>query len=424
MKEIFLIYLWENKLLKGPFATAHGQQLEILHPGSRNTNAGPDFLNARIRLGDTLWAGNVEIHLNATDFYKHNHHTDKAYDNLILHVVYAADQEVYSASRQAIPTLEVRGKFDESILLRYRSFIDSKHEIACAGSLNTVQPFTVLAWLDRMMAARLEKKTMRFQAILEQTGNDWEEVTYRVLMSNFGFKVNELPCEMLSASLPFRLLLKHADQLVQLEALLLGQAGLLSGPFTEAYPIKLQREYAFLAAKYHLKPLRPELWKFLRMRPANFPTIRLAQMAALIHANGQVFSTILASRNKSDLDAVFSVCASSYWDTHFRFEHSSGNTKKRLGQEAINLLIINSVVQLLFAYGQVKGDDAFIDKALLLLEEMPPESNIVTKLFGPLGIKASNALQSQALLHLKNEYCKPKQCLDCQIGHVLIKSNS
>lgn len=422
MKEIFVMYLWENKLLKGNLKTVDGEEIEILHPGFRNDDAGPDFSDARLKIGDTTWAGHVEIHVNASDWYRHNHQKNKAYDNIILHVVYQADKEIYTTQRQKIPCLEIKNHFDPQILLNYRSFIDSRQWIACYNQLDTVQRFTWMAWLDRVIAERLEMKTEIVLDVFRKCENNWEETFYRRLMSNFGFKVNEQPFELLAQRLPFHLLLRHADQLFQLEALLFGQAGLLGEDFSEDYPKALQHEYHFLAAKYQLKPLPPEIWRFMRMRPANFPSIRLAQVATLIHNNGQFFSRLLHEKNLDAIRELFAAQASAYWDGHFQFDKPSRGKPKVIGAGSVDLILINTVVPLLFAYAMHTAKQVFADKALMLLEALAPETNQVVNRFGQAGMVATNALQSQALLQLKKAYCNPKLCLDCRIGQVLLKT--
>ncbi len=422
MKELFIIYLWENKLLFPELQTTGGEEIIILSPGFRNHNAGPDFLDARIRIGNTLWAGHIEVHVNASDWYRHGHHTNKAYDNVVLHLVYSADKEVYTTSRELIPCLEVKDKFDTKILLNYRAFIDSKNWIPCVNMLGGVQRFTWLAWLDRVLTERMETKTEMVLEVLGQTGNDWDETFYRRLMAGFGFKVNEAAFVKLAERLPFHLLLRHADQSVQLEALLMGQAGLLEAEFKDDYAQQLKREYIFLAGKYGLKPLDAKVWRFMRMRPVNFPTVRLAQLAAIIHKNGRLFSRILHAE-AGEIAEMFAVHASAYWDTHYRFDAPGTKKVKALGKEAVNLLLINAVAQTLFAYGLKNEKQETVDRALMLLETLPAENNAIIKGFSSAGLVAVNALQSQALLELKQHYCNPRRCLDCRIGQVLLKTD-
>lgn len=424
MKEIFLIYLWENKLLRSPLITEDGNLIEIIHPGFRNDDSGPDFLNARIMIDSTVWAGNVEIHISASDWYNHRHHADKSYDNVILHVVYNADKTTFTTLREEIPVLSVKNCFDETILLRYRSFIDSQRWIPCENFAGEIQRFTWLSWLDRMIVDRLQMKVEDVIQILSQTGNDWEITFYQRLLSNFGLKVNDVPFGQLARNLPFQILLRHSDQLFQLEAILFGTAGLLESEFIDPYPQSLKREFEFLQKKYKLTTLKAEQWRFMRMRPANFPTLRLSQFAALIHKNGRLFSKIIQAETPEQIKEYFVINASPYWDNHFRFDTPSVGHQKNLGQNATSLLIINTVVQMLFTYGLIHENEPAKDKALVLLENMDAENNEIIRKFDKIGVHASNALQSQSLLHLKKFYCSPKRCLECRIGHIIFKSGN
>lgn len=423
MKEIFIIYLWENRLFSPNLSTTEGKTIEILYRGTRNHNAGPDFLNARIRIDDTVWAGNVEIHVQASDWYRHRHDTDKSYDNVILHVVYDADKEIYTTLGQVIPTLSLKGRFDEGLLLRYSSFIDSKQWISCQNSLGSIQRFTWLSWLDRMIVERLENKVEEVMLLFEKTGNDWEETFYRRLTIGFGFKVNDMAFGQLAQKLPFNLLLRHADNLLQLEALLFGMAGMLNGSFSDAYPLQLQREFKFLKQKYDLTPMNVEQWRWMRMRPANFPSLRLSQLAALIHRNHRMFASFLEAPSVESILPKLQVYASAYWDNHFQFDKLSEGSRKNLGKDAINLLIINVIVQVFFAYGVFHNNETVKDRAFMLLETIEAERNQIIQRFEKLGVVATDALQSQALLQLKKEYCDPKRCLECRIGQLLIKSD-
>ena len=424
MKEIFLSYIWENRLLSSGLSTTDGQEIEVMYPGIKNTNAGPDFLNARIRIGDAVWAGNVELHVNASDWYSHRHNTDKGYDNVILHVVYQADKATFTTVGHSIPTVQLKGFFDENLLLRYRSFIDSKTWIACQKSVTRVQRFTWLSWLDRMIVERLEFKVEEVLHVFEQTGNDWEETLYRRMMSNFGFKVNDEPFLRLGRMLPFQLLLRHSNQVFQLEALLFGVAGFLQQPFSDEYPLKLKKEFDFLQKKYELSQMNPEQWRFMRMRPSNFPTIRIAQMAALINKSQRVFSRITEANSIEEIKALFDVYASEYWDNHFQFERYTAGNRKHLGQDAVDLILINTIVQVLFAYGIYHTNETYKDKALMILETLDAENNEIIRKFSALGVNSTHALQSQALLHLRKNYCNPKRCLECRIGQLLIRSET
>ena len=429
MREEFLYYIWENRLTDKDLKTTEGEIVDIVATGYRNTNSGPDFLEARIQIGDKLWAGHVEIHVKSSDWNRHGHQTDRAYKNVILHVVYENDTQVND-----IPTLELKGHFDESLFAQYQKLISSKNWIPCEKSIAKVPVFTRLSWFDRMAVERLESKSKTVTKILEANQFDWENALYKLLMRYFGLKVNNEAFETLSNILPFKTLLKHADNLLQLEAMLFGCAGFLEDDFTEDYPLLLKREFSVMKSKFNLLTMPAERWRFMRMRPSNFPTIRLAQMAQLIHKNRCLFSKIRDAKNGDEVKALFDVKASEYWETHWRFEtrlpnppdplkrgsHGSRKTPKHLGDTTADVLIINAVAPLLFCYGKLHKDDSLCDTAMQFLEEAEAEDNAIIRHFAQCSIKAENAMQSQALLHLYSYFCKRKRCLECRIGNVLL----
>ena len=415
MREEFLYYLWENRLIDKALQTTEGEAVDIVATGYRNTDSGPDFLEARIQIGDKLWAGHVEIHVKASDWNRHGHQTDKAYKNVILHVVYENDTKVNN-----IPTLELKGHFDETLFANYQKFISSKNWIPCEKSITQVPVFTRLSWLDRMAIERLESKSETVTKILNTNQFDWEDALYKLLMRYFGLKVNTEAFEYLSNILPFKTLLKHADNLLQLEAMLFGCAGFLEDDFTEEYPLLLKREFAVMKAKFNLLTMPAERWKFLRMRPSNFPTIRLAQMAQLIHKNGCLFSKIREAKNGNEVKSMFNVAASEYWKTHYRFGTPTESKPKHLGDSTADVLMINAVAPLLFCYGKLHKDDSVCETAMQFLEETEAEDNAIIRHFTQCGITAENAMQTQALLHLYSYFCKRKRCLECRIGNVLL----
>ena len=428
MREEFLYYIWENRLTDKDLKTTEGDQVDVVATGYRNTDSGPDFLEAKIQIGDKLWAGHVEIHVKSSDWNRHGHQNDKAYKNVILHVVYENDTQVNS-----IPTLELKGHFDGSLFAQYQKLISSKNWIPCEKSIAQVPVFTRFSWLDRMAVERLESKSGAVIKTLEANQFDWEDALYKLLMRYFGLKVNNEAFEYLANVLPFKTLLKHADNLLQLEAMLMGCAGFLEDDFTEEYPLLLKREFSVMKAKFNLLTMPAERWKFMRMRPSNFPTIRLAQMAQLIHKNGPLFSKIKAAKDSAEAKALFDVAASDYWETHWRFEtrlpnppdpHKMGNQSSRkpkhLGETTADVLIINAVAPLLFCYGKLHKDDSYCETALQFLEATEAEDNAVIRHYAQCEIKAENAMQSQALLHLYSYFCKRKRCLECRIGNVLL----
>ena len=416
MREEFLYYLWENRLTDKDLKTSEGEAIEVVATGYRNTDSGPDFLEAKIQIGDKLWAGHVEIHVKSSDWNRHGHQNDKAYQNVILHVVYENDLQVNN-----IPTLELKGHFDESLFAQYQKLISSKNWIPCEKNISHVPVFTRLSWLDRMAVERLESKSGTVTKILEANQFDWEDALYKLLMRYFGLKVNNEAFEYLANILPFKTLLKHADNLLQLEAMLMGCAGFLEEDFTEDYPLLLKREFAVMKAKFNLLTMPAERWKFMRMRPSNFPTIRLAQMAQLIHKNGPLVSKIKAAKDTAEAKALFDVAASEYWETHWRFDVSTESKPKHLGETTADVLIINAVAPLLFCYGKLHKDESVCETALQFLEDTEAEDNAIIRHFAQCGITAENSMQSQALLHLYSYFCKRKRCLECRIGNVLMK---
>ena len=416
MREEFLYYIWENRLTNNDLKTTEGEAVDIVATGYRNTDSGPDFLEARIRIGDKLWAGHVEIHGKSSDWNRHGHQNDKAYKNVILHVVYENDLQVND-----IPTLELKGHFDETLFTQYQKLISSKSWIPCEKSIAKVPVFTRLSWLDRMAVERLESKSESVTKILEANQFDWEDALYKLLMRHIGLKVNNEAFEQLANILPFKTLLKHADSLLQLEAMLFGCAGFLEDDFTEEYPQLLKREFNVMKAKFNLPTMPAEQWRFMRMRPSNFPTIRLAQMAQLIHKNGCLFSKIREAKSTAEVKALFDVAALEYWETHWRFGVSTEPKPKHLGDTTADILIINAVVPLLFCHGKLHKDETLCETAMQFLEATEAEDNAIIRHFASCGITAQNAMQTQALLHLINIYCKRKRCLECRLGHVLLR---
>ena len=410
MKEEFIYYLWENRLLSKDLRTVDGDPLFVNSVGNRNYDSGPDFLDARIRIGGTLWVGHVEIHVNASDWFRHGHHNDDAYNNVILHVVYCNDTE-----RLAIPTVEIKGKFDEAIYERYNGFLRSRRWIPCEKIIAEIQQFTWLSWLERVVVERLETEVKDVFSKLAANNNDWEETLYQRIMRYCGLKVNNDAFERLAKLLPLRILRKHIDNTLQVEAMFFGCAGFLEQEFTESHPVLLQREFKILKSKFNLSVMPMSYWKFLRLRPPNFPTIRLAQMASMVCSFEKLFSKL---QTVNDLDSVrnlFNVEVNEYWNTHFQFEKPSSEKKKKLGTTAIDVLIINSVVPVMFSYGIYRDNQELKERSLGFLNVMEPEDNIIIRKFENLGVNVRNAQQTQALLHLYNYYCRKRKCLKCRV---------
>jgi hypothetical protein len=422
--EEFLHFIWENRLFfSGNLRTVDGETLDIMNTGRRNTDSGPDFFNAKIKIGDTLWAGNIEIHKKASDWEKHHHAGDKAYENVILHVVEQADMHITRENGSEIATLEL--SWPEQYTRNYQKLLDARTWIACQDQFHRVDPVLLQLGFNRLMIERLEDKTEEVNLRLEQNKNNWNETFYQVLAQMFGFKVNAAPFEMLAKSIPMYILAKHKNSPAQLEALLFGASGMLhEALFGDDYFLELRKEFDFLQKKYNLKPVEPHLWKFMRLRPGNFPTIRISQLAALIHRSKGLFSKILETEKAEELKALFRVKASDYWTTHYRFNKLSPRQQtKILGEDSIDTLIINVVVPFLFVYGEKQNQHHLKNRALEFLEQLPPESNSIIEKWRNLGVSARSAFETQALLQLKNRHCSPKKCLSCPIGNRLVKGS-
>ncbi len=422
MRESFLHYLWRTRRFDMlDLQTTLHQSVQILHPGEYNTHSGPDFFNARLSIDGTLWAGNVEMHLYASEWLGHQHDKDPAYDSVILHVVLKEDLPVFRPDGSRIPCLELEHRIPEPLLHRYVQLESAQTWIPCQSSFADAPEIIKNQWLDRVLIERMEEKTKTVQHLLDHTGHHWEEVLYQTIARNFGLKINMDPIEMLARTLPIKHKERHRQQPHQLEALIFGQAGFLDAPFLDPYPQLLIREYHHLSHKYQLNPLRKEQWKFFRLRPSSFPTIRLAQFSALIQQTDHLLATLLECNSPSEMKALFKVTPANYWADHFQFDTPSIQQEKSLSKEFIDLLLINAVAPFLFFYGQHKGIDRPQDQAFMLLESLPPETNSMVKIWKTMGCTCSNAFQTQALIHLKTRYCDHRRCLDCAIGNALLK---
>jgi len=422
MKEEFLHFVWEHHLFdRDDLHTTDGKPIEILSTGRLNFDSGPDFFNARIRIGDTIWAGNVEIHQKSSHWFQHKHGTDKAYSNVILHVVEVFDKPL-TINGEEIPTLEI--KYPLEFLDNFERLLKSKQWIACEEKLASVDPFILRFWYSSLMIERLQAKTADILQILHQNTNNWNETFYHLLARNFGMKTNALPFELLARSTPLQMLSKHKNNLFQIEALLFGQSGLLNEILLgDDYFLELRNEYSFLYKKYNLSGVDAHLWKFMRLRPVNFPTIRIAQLAVLIHQSSSLFSRVLEIEDLEELRTLFNVTASEYWNTHYRFNKTSSENKpKHLGNTVFQNMVINTIAPLLFVYGEQHLNQAMKDRALHFLEKLPSESNQITDKWTKLGIESRSAFESQALIQLKKQYCEIKKCLHCQLGAKIITS--
>ena len=426
MKEEFLHFLWKYSLYdRHKLCDNEGNIITVIHPGEYNRDAGPDFFNARISVSGTTWAGNIEIHTKSSHFNTHGHHLNPVYDNVILHLVAENDKQVYNSKGEEIITTKLI--FDKSLIEKYNYLINNPSVIACQDDVNTIDKIQQRNWLEALAIERLEEKSIAILKIFSETNNNWEETFYRLLSRYFGFKVNTEPFERLSRALPLNIIRKHADNRFQIESLLYGTAGLLDeGLFESAlndnYYKDLIKEYKILSAKYSLQPLDGWIWKFAKLRPVNFPTIRISQLAGLLANSTGLFSRVLEAKNISDLTGMFKPEASEYWNDHYVFGSESKGKPKKAGSQAEDIILINSVIPALYSYGKARDTVYYTEKAARFLEDIKPENNAIINDWIKAGIKPDSALISQALLQLRDNYCRKRKCLECRIGFKLISS--
>ena len=423
MKEELLHYAWRTRQYNPlQLSTTDQQPVQVIHPGRYNLDAGPDFLEAKIKIGDTLWVGHVEIHVLASDWNKHFHADDPKYRNVILHVVYDADTDAAVTGRDPLPTLTLKDQLARDMMDRYDLLMENESWIPCQPFMDQVDEVIWTAWLERMVVERLERKTLEIHRMLEACHWDWDSVFYQLFAAHLGMQVNKEAFLELTRRTPYNTLLKYRDNLFQVEALLFGQAGMLTGDFVDDYPQRLQKEFNYQQKKLGLSPMPGHYWNFLRLRPSNFPTVRIAQLARIIHTTEHLFSKILAAESIREVNSLFGHAANQYWADHYQFDKPSVNQKrKRLGSQLIQNLIVNVLVPFLFLYGKVKGLTRYQDKAIDWLQALPPEQNAVISHWNSIRTNAENALQTQALLQLKKQHCDAKRCAHCGVGHHLLK---
>lgn len=419
MTERLLQFIWQFQYFNAVALTdVDGEPLAILHPGTLNTNQGPDFSEAKVKVGNTLLVGNVELHLKTSDWYSHQHTTDSNYNSIILHVVWQHDKQPENAPACAVLVLQDR--VSTLLLQQYETLMQADSFVPCAKHLPALSDVAWLSWKERLAAERLERKADEIIHRLQQTKQHWEEVFWWMLARNFGIKVNADLFEQVAQSISINILAKHKNQIHQLEALLLGQANLLNQKMEESYPKMLQKEYQFLKQKYQLvQPKKSP--DFLRMRPANFPTLRLAQLAMLVNKSSHLFSTIKSTATLKEIQQLFDVTANDYWHYHYQIDEATDYHPKKLGRQMVDNIIINTIIPVLFAYGLYTKDEAIKTKAILWLTNLSPEQNTITRNWVKYGVKNYNALDAQAMIELKNNYCQYHKCLDCAIGNAILK---
>ena len=421
MKEEFLHYLWKFKKFDPlNLKTFNGEEITIINVGQYLELAGPDFFNAQITIGNQKWAGNVEIHIKSSDWYVHHHERDEVYENVILHVVWEHDTEIFRKNNTEIPVLELKKYVDAATITNYQSLISPKSWIFCEKQLKEIDGFTINNWLERLFFERLERKSKPIFELLVQTKHDWEAVLFCLLAKNFGLNTNGEIFSKIAQSIPFSVIRKESFEVENLEALLLGSAGLLDSEKEDAYFKDLKFRYFYLLHKYQLEIGIVEPVQFFKHRPDNFPTIRLSQLANLYHGHQNLFSRISTATSAKGIYEIFEISASDYWQNHYQFDKESPKKKKKLSRSFVDLITINTIIPLQFAYAKSQAKEISED-LIQLLNEVAPEKNAIMDKFNSFGIKSKNAFESQSLLQLKNEYCNKSRCLECAIGMELLK---
>lgn len=418
--EQLLHYVWKHKIFPlKELKTTTGQQVEVIDTGLANTDAGPDFFNAKLKLDGVLWIGNIEIHERSSDWFKHGHHADAGYNSVILHIASEIDTEISRSNGERIPQIQLI--CPEAVRTNCKELLETDSYPPCYRIIPSLPPFTAHSWMTALQMERFEQKATLLNERLKRCQGNWEDAFFITLARNFGFGLNGDAFETWAHRLPFRAVDKHRNDLFQIEAIFFGQAGILEDSDGDGYYLRLKKEYTYLQHKFGLIPMDASLWRFLRLRPANFPHIRIAQLACLYHRAYGLLSRIMETETLQGVRDILKGGTSEYWLTHYTFGGSSPSRPKTLSNTSLDLLIINTVVTFLYAYGLHKGNRVLCARAGSFLEELKAENNYITRMWEQCGMKASNAADSQALIQLKKEYCDKKKCLYCRIGYEYLK---
>lgn len=421
MREDFLHHVWQfKKFSVQGLTTVQGEPVEIINGGQYLQLAGPDFFNAQVVIGGQHWAGNVEIHIKSSDWYLHNHERDTNYDNVILHVVWEHDTEVLRKDNSEIPVLELKQHVNLKLLENYNALAAAKTWIFCEKELEGMNSFVLENWKERLFFERLERKAVPVLELAKQTNGDWEAVLFSFVAKNFGLNTNGDTFFAMAKSLPFSVVRKESFDAENIEALLMGRAGLLDDDFEDLYAKDLKARYAYIAHKHQLQPVYIDSVEYFRHRPDNFPTIRLSQLAQLYHGTQNLFSKVTAAKTLGEMYEVFNVQSGAYWQTHYRFDKESPKKRKSLSTSFIDLLVINTVIPFRFAYNKSIGNDN-CEELVALMQQAAPEKNAIIDKFKTFKVGTQSAYDSQSLLQLKNEYCNHKRCMQCALGLELLK---
>lgn len=430
MTELLLHYVWKHKLFPlSPLETTQHQNVEVIDPGLHNRNAGPDFFNAKIKIDGTLWVGNVEIHDKASDWYTHGHDKDERYDNVILHICSTIDLEAKNSKGNLLTQMQL--SVPKQIYLHYQELLSIDQYPPCYKIIQSLTKLTIHSWMSALQTERLSQKTEAIEERVRRCNGDWENAYFVTLARNYGFGINGDAFEQWAQKIPLHSVDHHRDNLFQIEAIFLGQAGLLElhtiperyqkDALNDGYFSKLRNEFLYLSHKFSLTPMDDKLWRFLRLRPQNFPHIRISQLANLYYLRHASLSQLLEATTVQEAKQVLSTCVTEYWETHYTFGSTSVKNEKHISPFSLNLLIINTVVPILFAYGRHRGEEKYCDRAFDFLEELKAENNHIVRMWKLCGLEVENAGDSQALIQLKKEYCDKKECLRCRIGYEYLK---
>lgn len=423
MNELLLSFIWKQRLISPNTFTTDKSKVYIVYPGLENSNQGPDFLNARVYIDNNLWYGNVEIHVKSSDWFLHCHQLDINFQNVICHVVWICDTDVYTSNGEKIPTIELSTQILPELINNYQFLMDSRNPIPCAKLISDVHSFIIYDMLESCFVEMLNNKIASLHLNLQQLNNNIDEFSYRTIARAFGFKVNNDPFEETAKALPFSLIRRYINDLELIEALLFGQANLLHDHFSDAYPKNLHINYSFYKKKHSLKPQISSNWRYLRLHPGNFPCIRIAQFASFLYNNFTGIDIFLSMRKIEQIYDVIIKPINEYWDYHFKFDIQSTYKRKIMGKNSADIIIINAIVPLMYLCGKNRNLSSLSNLAIDIMEQISAEDNKIIRLWRSLNVKPLNAVHSQALIYLKNNYCDKYNCLNCKIGSKIIRSN-
>lgn len=417
--EEYVQFAWKFMLFRKDQLFYNNEFLQIIDPGEQNSSSGPDFFNVRIKIGNTTWAGNVEVHIKSSDWYRHNHQNDPAYDSVILHVVIEKDKEIFRLNGEIIPSVEI--ELNNNHLENYHNLILNNHKLPCGDRVSNVNSMYLRDWISKLMITRLKEKTIKVFQTLEENTYDWEETFYQFLGKSFGFRINSVPFSMLVNTVPLKTLLRFRNKSLTINAILFGQAGFLENLISgDNYYDALRREYNSVYPMLPVRALSAHSWQFMRSRPPNFPTVRISQFASLIIKRFPLFADIIECKSLQELRKIFTIATDKYWENHMLFGNKNRRTKYRMGRGSADIIIINSVLPVLFAYSKSRMRSELQDRTIRFLEELPPEKNTFINVWKSAGIHPESAFDSQALIYLSLNYCNPRRCLECLIGTKLI----